>query len=361
MASSTYQTLKQKRPKRPAKQLPAGISPVAIHWDNGGTPASIQFSDGGVSAGSCIRCIDPPCIEYSGKELELEVFQDFPADRNNNVCPTLAITWPLQADAPAIDADLCISCGLCVSRCPIRAIHLDGHSAHINDHPNDHFQIQDISTNPQMIEAIKSLFENVPEYGVYLTEADGLLAQFRKRFEEVAKRQGAQFPNHLARNLLIAAGIGAAMRRRGDQSIRMDLVLGPPGVEQGTSEVEFGDGVLDAPRNILDNVAVLVGRYEISKDNIVPIVVSLALPNQRSEYWQVIKDVKDVLDIRIGSITIGALVVLIWNRASIVVETGEELYIDVDSPSLRPRLENILGRTPNIATGGYPGFLESEK
>jgi hypothetical protein len=211
---------------------------------------------------------------------------------------------------------------------------LDEQGAHINDRPNDHFLIQNILNSLEIVEATAKLFEKVPEHGVYLTENDELLRRFREHFEEVSKDQSAQFPNHLARNLLIAAGIGAAMRRRGDTNIRMDLVLGPPGVEQGTSEVELGADVLEAPRNILDNVAVLVARYEISKEHIVPIIVSLALPNQRSEYWQVIKDVKEVLNIKIGSITIGALIIIVWSRASITIETGEELYLDADLTSL---------------------------
>lgn len=205
------------------------------------------------------------------------------------------------------------------------------------------------------------MFNDVQESGAYFLENDGVLKDFRNKFEEVAKDQGAQFPNHVARNLLIATGVGTAMRRRGDTNIRMDLVLGPPGVEQGTGEVELGYGVLDAPRNILDNIAVLVGRYEISKDKIIPVVVCLDLPNQRSEYWQVIKDVKEVLDVNINTITIGSLVVLVWNRTKIELSIGNELYIDVDSPSLRPHLESILGRPLNIVEGGYPGFLESEK
>jgi NAD-dependent dihydropyrimidine dehydrogenase PreA subunit len=360
MASLTYQTLKQRQPKRFAKRLPLGVRPVSIDWGNGSGPAAIKFSDGQVSAGSCIRCINPPCMEYSEKELELEVFKDFPADKNNNVCPTSAITWPLETDAPIIDPASCISCGVCLSRCPTRAIYLDDQGAQINDQANTHFQIQNTLNSLQIVEATAELFEKVPELGVYLTESDELLRKFREHFEEVSKNQSAQFPNHLARNLLIAAGIGAAMRRRGDTNIRMDLVLGPPGVEQGTSEVEFGAGVLDAPRNILDNVAVLVARYEVSKDNIVPIIVSLALPNQRSEYWQVIKDVRDVLDIKIASITIGALIIIIWSRALITIETGEELYIDANLPSLRIKLEKILKRGLKIKVG-YSGLLESEK
>lgn len=360
MESSTLPTLKQKEPGRLAKQMPEGIKPVRVEWGTGGTLAQIQFSDGKTSPGSCIRCANPPCMEYSTSELALEIFSDFPADRNDSVCPTGAITWPQEESSPIISGDTCISCGLCVSRCPVRAIYLDTDGAHVNDVPNKHFLVQDFPATQEITEATATIFNGLIEHGIYRAESDAILNGFLSHFETVSVGQGAQFPNHLARNLLIACGVGAAMRRRGDSNVRMDMVLGPPGIKGGTGEVELGAGVLDAPRNILDNVAVLVARYEIARDHIIPLIVSLYLPNQRSEYWQVIKDIRTVLDVSINSITIGALVVLVWNRAKIEIRTGEELYIDSDSPSLRPSVERILGRKLNIITG-YSGFLESGK
>lgn len=359
MGSSALQTLRPKQPKRLAKTLPAGINPVRVDWQQNGALAVIQFSDGMASPGSCIRCTKPPCMEYAASELELDLFRDFPADRNESVCPTGAITWLMDNDSPIIDSDTCISCGLCVSRCPTRAIYLDDSGAHINDAPNHHFQVRNFPVTRELTEAIAMVFEEVEEQGIYRAESDTVLSAFLGRFVEVAKSQSAQFPNHLARNLLIACGIGAAMRRRGDTNIRMDMVLGPPGVESGTSEVELG-GALDAPRNILDNVAVLVARYEMDKDRIVPLIVSLSLPNQRSEYWQVIKDIRDVLGVKINSITVGALVLLVWNRAKIEIRSGEELYADADRPSLRPQIAAILGRKVKLTIANL-GFLESTK
>ncbi len=360
MESSKLQTLKQKQTGRLAKQLPERIEPVQIDWGTGGNSAVILFSDGKYSPGSCIRCANPLCIEFSPSELELDIFTDFPADRDEVVCPTGAITWPQEDYSPVVDGGLCISCGLCVSRCPVRAIYMDQEGAHVNDEPNEHFQIHDVPATQAVTDATARAFGRVTETGVYLTESDAVLTGFLTKFKEVARDQSAQFPNLLARNLFITCGVGAAIRRRGDTNIRMDMVLGPPGIESGTGEVELGAGVLDSPRNILDNVAVLVSRYEVSKKRIVPVIVSLSLPNQRSEYWQVIKDIRNVLDIKINSITIGALVILVWNRKYIVIETGEELYIDVASSFLQPKLEQFLGRKLNIVKG-YPGFLESEK
>jgi ferredoxin len=299
-------------------------------------------------------------MEYSNHELEIEAFRDFPYDRNNAVCPTGAITWPLEEYAPAVDPDTCISCGLCVSRCPTRAIYLDEHGAHVNDEPNYHFQVRDFPATTDNTEATARLFDGIAEDGIYRAETDDVFGRFFRHFREVAKNQSAQFPNHLARNLLIACGVGAAMRRRGDTNVRMEMVLGPPGVEGGTADVELGAGVLDAPRKVLDNIAILVARYRMAKDRVVPLVITLSMPNQRSEYWQVVRDIRDVLGVKINSLTIGALVLLLWNRTKIAVREGEELYVDVDSTSLRPGVEAFLGRKINVVRG-YPGLLESEK
>ena len=356
-----YLTLKQKHGKRIAKVLPKGVKPIRVEWDGKGNPATVKFSDGKESLGSCIRCFNPPCMEYSSKELHLAVFQDFPADKNNAVCPTSAITWPQDSQSPIINSSICILCGLCVSRCPVRAIHLNEKGAYLNDEPSQHFLLLQKPTEQSTTSEISTQFKGIYETGVYLFESDKLMHLFRTRFEKIAEKQTAQFPNHLVRNLLIESGVGAAMRRRGDTNVRMDLVLGPPGVKHGTAEVELGAEVLDAPRNILDNIAVLVGRYGLSKDSIVPIIISLELPNQRSEYWQFIRDIRDVLRVKINSLTVGALAVIVWNRKSIMINTGDECYVDVEQPSLRSKLIEILERDVNIKTLGYPGFLESLK
>ena len=355
-----HQTLKLRQSKQNGKYTPSGIKPLQINWGNGGFQPKITFSDGQSSPGSCLRCIEPPCITYSAKELELEVFQDFPADRNNSVCPTSSITWSDGSDHPIINSNLCIYCGLCIARCPVGAIHLTSNGAVINDKPNDHFLISDEIINPGFLEATLLLFKNIPEKGVYLTESDEWLQRFWNKFEELSVSQNYQFPNHLIRNLLIAVGIGASMRRLGDTNIRMDLALGPPGVERGTGEVEFGGEILDAPRNILDNVAILVARYEFRKDSIVPLVICSSLPNQRSEYWRVVRDIRNVLFMKSEDIYLVTLLILIWNRKLIKIEDGDELYIDIDSPTLRPILETMLSRKLNISDG-YPGLVESLK
>lgn len=361
MASSKFHTLNPKKIEHKVKTIIDGVKPLVINWDTKNFPASIVFSDGRMSFGSCVRCTNPPCMEYAPNDLKLPIFEDFPSDQNNLVCPTLAISWEAEMESPAIDEESCIMCGICVSRCPLRAIYFEGDMPRINDIPNEHFLPSNMLSDSEITQKTWNKFNEVSEVGFYQLESDLLLKTFREKFQDIAEEQSTQFPNHLARNLLIALGIGSAMRRRGDTSIRMDLILGAPGVNFGTGEVEFGSGILDAPRDILDDIAVLISRYEISKDEIVPLIVCLDFPNLRSEYWQFIKDVKNVLDMKINSVTIGALVVMLWNRVSLSIKNGDELYLDIDSPTLKPKLEKILGRQLKIKGDGYPGLLVSAK
>lgn len=360
MGSSNYRTLEERHRPREQKRLISQALPNHVEWRSR-SPALIRFSDGNTCMGSCIRCIEAPCIEYSASELALDEFSDFPADANPQVCPSKAISWPHDSSSPIIDVESCISCGICVSRCPVSAIWLNQElCAVVNDEPNQHFVITEEVVTAEEQNSLISIFHNISSNGLYVQESDDLIQHWYERFQEVASEQSAQFPNHLARNLLIAVGVPALMRRRGDTNIRMDIVFGQEGGGIGTCEVELGLGVLDAPRNILDNVAVLVSRYEYTKENIIPLIISLSLPNQRSEYWQVIKDIREVLDVRINSLTIGILILMVWNRFTASLDSRELFYIDSDNLSLRNQVETRLGRRLNVLSG-YPGFLENMK
>lgn len=364
MALSDYRILKQRKSSKKSKILTTGVDPVSIEWNQNEKQSTIKFSDGGQAPGSCIHCINPPCLEYAKDEIELDTFKEFPADRAPEVCPTKAISWPQESDSPIIDSETCIFCGICVSRCPVTAIYLDPDetTAILNDLPNKYFlsQNQEVSETAQT--DLLEKFSQIPENGIFVFESDDILQRFFDKFKSFTthQKQSAQFPNHLVRNLMLEVGVNTLMRRRGDTNLRMDIVFEQIEGKSGTCEVELGGEVLDAPRNLLDNVAVLVSRYKVSKNNIIPLAVTLSLPNRRSEYWQVIKDIKQVLGLQINSLTIGMLVVLIWNRIRISFDSPEMLYVDSDLYTLRGKFERILGRELNI-TEGYPGFIESQK
>ena len=364
MALSNYQILKQKKSSKKLKTLATDVYPVSIEWSLREKQSIIQFSDGGRASGSCIHCINPPCLGYAENEIELETFKDFPSDRTLEVCPTKAISWPQERDSPMIDSEACIFCGLCVSRCPVAAIYLDPDTltAVLNDLPNEYFLSHNQETSEEAQRDLLEKFSEIPESGIFILESDNILQRFFDKFKSVTtnQKQSAQFPNHLVRNLMLEIGINALMRRRGDTYLRMDIIFELSGGKSGTCEVELRSDALEAPRNLLDNVAVLVSRYKISKSNIIPLVVPLSLPSRRSDYWQVIKDIKQVLNLQINSLTIGMLIMLVWNRIKISLDSHEVLYVDSDLYTLRDKFERILGRELNIKEG-YPGFIESPK
>ena len=124
-------------------------------------------------------------------------------------------------------------------------------------------------------------------------------------------------------------------------------------------EIEFGRDTLEASRGILDDVAVLESRFDIKKEDNTPLVICLSLPNKRQGYFQVVKDVQRVLKMRIQTITLGALLVLLWN-GKVADFFTISFYADFDDMSIRDDVEKILGRSVNISNR-YLGIFEPEK
>lgn len=73
----------------------------------------------------------------------------------------------------------------------------------------------------------------------------------------------------------------------------------------------------------------------------------------------VVKDIKNVLDQSIQTLSLGALLVLTWNDAKVDF-LDNDFYADFDNLSIRSALEKYLHRKINI-TEGCLGILEPEK
>jgi ferredoxin len=291
-------------------------------------------------------------MEYSEEELRVPGFKDFPADLNPDVCPTLAITVNGKA-LPSIQPERCIACGLCASRCPVGAIRIDTKlGAVITEKVND--QVFPLATSTNEIRRTRTMLASAARVGRLVTESDKLLTTAMTKIEAIGDVT-TQFPNHLSRNLLMAVGIPTAMRRRGDVNLRMDLVM-----QNGVAEVEYmRQALLDSPRNVLDNVAVVVSRYGMPMANLVPLIVSIGLPNQRGEYWQVINDAATVLNLKIRSLTAGALLVLVWSGTRLKFN-GDLFYTQPEMFSIRRDVEKAIGRKLQISDG-LLALFESSK
>jgi Fe-S-cluster-containing hydrogenase component 2 len=360
MASSNSGTLKQRGGARgPQVLLTHSSPPLRIDWFGDDQPAQIRFADGATSTGVCIRCPDAPCLQYRDVELTIAGLPAFPGDADSRVCPTDAITWPTGAPTPTVDPDACIGCGLCVRRCPVGAIHLSSGTATLAAEAGGPWKEADKPDDARTRE-LADAFHRLPRNGACATATEVGLQRMHNSLAAVKDKQDTQFPNHLARNLLIATGHPCAMRRRGDVNVRMDLLVG---IEEGAAavgEVEADpSAMIDTPRNILDDAAVMLARYGADRAKIGAVIVGFGLPNQRSEYWQIIEDIAAVTGLKINTLTIGAMIMAVWAGKSLPGLAGGAFFTG-GARTIRPALGCALGQKVTLSVG-FLGILESQK
>jgi len=305
---------------------------------------------------ACLHCHDAPCYQYQTDEAGCTSVGSLPSDKNREVCPTAAISIHASTGAPQIAADMCVYCGVCVARCPVGAISiLAGKGAIVNDTADSNYYETTKYTEASMRKS-RDFLASAFKFGAMLDESDVLVDDLQRRIAKACEVVGENFPNHLTRNLLRALGSDADMRRVGGNFLRADIVLGPTLIPQGLVEVEFGDeSILNAPRDMLDDIAVFVARHKWKKENIVAFIVGDVLPNRRSEYWAIIKDIQQVLGVRIGTVTVFALMMMVWARKKLPHEISTIAYSDMDSGSYRVEvLPKLVGREMKLTPERSP-------
>lgn len=313
---------------------------------------AIFSSDGGKHCVGCLNCSNPVCMNMNADDVDSPHFKNISQDMNRLVCPVNAIK--LGTDSIIINPDKCIGCGLCVSRCPAGAIYLKSGKAYVAE--NDENQTITVTITEknknkqaQQIQQLLQLKKN----GSICIESDKKIEDICKKISKMSQEE----QNVLARNLLIVLGNKATLTRKGNVYTRMDGFV-DTGKKIGVVEVETGADMLAVSRAILDDVAVANVRYNIKKNDNHPLAIVLGLPNKRTDYWQVLKDIKNVIGLKIGTITFGALIIIMWNLRKEV--DFDRFYIDVDNSSIREEIERIIGRKAMISYG-TEGILENNK
>lgn len=307
--------------------------------------------------GGCIGCTNPKCMRYSESEIgRIEKLPDFSYERSYEVCPVNAILIDGNDGMVNIDKLKCINCGLCAARCPLGAIYCDGVTkVNVCDSVNYKLVENTVDNIQEQNKQIKKL-DGLKREKKYKEENDNCL---KKIYDAISHFDGRSLvQNILVRNILISMGYNCAISRTGDVYTRMDGVYANNKCF-GVMEIEFGRDTLEASRGILDDVSVLESRFDINKENNTPLVICLSLPNKRQGYFQVVKDVQRVLNMKIQTITLGALLILMWNGKEADF-SNNSFYADFDDMSIRDEMENILGRNINISNN-YLGIFEPEK
>lgn len=328
--------------------------PTSIRFVND-APAKAQFCDGSICSLACLGCIDPKCMYFDETEVCCDAINGFPNDKSLNACPTDAIKWNTEMDIPAIDSEKCIHCGICISRCPAGALYFNvGVKVNTDFSENQkNYRVDNRSVDIH-IHQLETLSQ-IKKSGTMVVETDGLLESIYDKLLNVRNN----YHNIIGRNLLIALGCKCSMRRIGDVYTRMDAIYSSKEGTFGAVEVEFGRDTLDASRGVLEDIAVLYTRYGITKLRNKALVICLQLPNARQGYWQVVKDIMSVEQIKISTTTIGALMLLVWNGCSFIPE-DDCYYVDYDNMSIRDAIVRQIGRNVQLSDK-FLGILEPQK
>ncbi|RME57399.1 hypothetical protein D6779_08765 [Candidatus Parcubacteria bacterium] len=278
-----------------------GADVIEVHYKHE-ERTEVMLADGRAGVGTCLGCGSATCMEKQDSELRLFGELDaFPGDPSRDVCPTRAIRWDGKNLVAFVEVADCIGCGLCISRCPYGAINLaNGMNATIETTDPDGLAVEGSTKgeHPKVKRSGQIAMLNAPA-AANLPVTIGGLEDARTTL--------------LVRNLLNEVGLNARTRRRGDTNMRIDAVGFSRSGRPFVAEIETGAEALDSPRALLEDVAVLHSRYGYAVDEIDPVSIVLSLPNSRSEYYQVIRDIEKVLRLRCRTITIGALIALLWN------------------------------------------------
>lgn len=174
-------------------------------------------------------------------------------------------------------------------------------------------------------------------------------------YPEIKLTSGAE--NLIIEKLITNLGGKIRFPRTGDNNERFDAVID---FNHYVCLVEIeipSTAILDAPRNLLDDYAVAVSRRGFNDKPIIPLVICWDVPNKRQDYWNVIKDIKKILNIEIKTISIAALALHYWTSEPLNLQT--DYYLDIDQQQMTTSISILNSHNIHSSTG--TGYLEPLK
>lgn len=164
--------------------------------------------------------------------------------------------------------------------------------------------------------------------------------------------------NELIKHLFYSLDGEVYFPRKGDNSERFDALIGFKDYK-AVVEVEIpSTEILDAPRNLLDDYAVINCRKKLSDEVIVPLVICWDLPNKRSDYWNVISDINELLELKIKTVSILSLALHYWTKSPVDL-INDNYYLNHDCSTVK--CENDVLNKYGMSIDDFPGYFTPYK
>lgn len=317
-------------------------TPDTLVFNNEGSFLSYQ---GKLKKGVCLSCRNKYCINYLQEEYQTDLFDKFPHNTSFRVCPTNAIS--IKNGGGFINNELCLGCGLCLHRCPTAAIQLDFTTGKCFINTESDYKIKQYRSYQESedIQYIKK-FIHLPRHIEYNHISTSFSNQYHNSIINYSKYV-PDLSEIIVRNTLINMGIKCHAAAIGNNHIRIEFFgLQNDKIIIGESNSKEND-TLTVLRRILDDEAVMISRYKINKKNIVALSVLNNLPNKRTDYYEVVNDMENVLNLQVSTITFHALFVLNLFNIKLSLTEFESFVINRTNQDLTTYLQRYI---PDIIT-----------
>jgi hypothetical protein len=164
--------------------------------------------------------------------------------------------------------------------------------------------------------------------------------------------------NELIQKIINKLGGNVYFPRKGDNNERFDAIIDFPNKWKCVVEIEIpSTAILDAPRNLLDDYAVLKSRSIETDVELHPLVICWDLPNKRTDYWNVILDIQNVLNIKIKTISVLALAVHYWTGTQL--DLSRDYYLNANKNSM-DMISTILENN-GVSVRNFTGYFSPYK
>ncbi len=261
----------------------------------------------------CLGCPDSPCTRFTHEELAPTLKLPMSQNPDVSVCPSSAISQE-AGNAPQLDSERCTSCGICIARCPVGALHLGNSGVEVSEcdfDPVPYEETEFLGRRALLSESLRFADQHDEVSLIQrLTEVEKCLA---------TTPESDSVLRMLVRNLLIVVGLPTQLSRTGDNNAVAECV-----VEVGDStmllQVEPGSDLLDNLRRAMTTVAVADSRYGLPKSELIAGVVVVRLPHKRVDYYEVITDVEKRLGLKIRTLPLAILLAAVGNPTLDFVE-----------------------------------------